>query len=298
MGGDWWAGVELRHLVALDAVAREGSFRGAAERLGYVQSAISHQIAALELLVGRRLVERSRGTRPLALTPPGEALLLHADAVISRMRAAQADLAAADGDGLPALRVGVTPDLNQRLAAPLLRACGLPVTLHEVPSPNAVVALLVRSELDLALTDAARPSDALEAAPLGDEPFVAVVHRNGRSGATPAFEAGAFHNLPLIAHAPSREHVVTQLRAHGVEPRFVFEAETGAVAQRLVAAGLGAAIVPRLAVDDRRVDTELVQLAPGLVGPRSIGAVWSRRRALRPDGAAFVEAARASSALG
>src|SRR3954449_4046440 len=105
MAGEWWSGIEMRHLVALDAVAREGSFRRAAERLGYVQSAISHQIAALEGLTGKRLIERSRGTRPIALTDAGEVLLAHADAVIARMRAAQADLAALDGEGTTTLRV-------------------------------------------------------------------------------------------------------------------------------------------------------------------------------------------------
>jgi DNA-binding transcriptional LysR family regulator len=103
MAADWWVGVELRHLVALEAVAREGSFRRAAERLGYVQSAISHQIAALESLVGHRLIDRSRGTRPLTLTPAGELLLSHAQVVIAQMRAAQADLSAANGNGAAAL---------------------------------------------------------------------------------------------------------------------------------------------------------------------------------------------------
>ena len=121
----------MRHLVALDAVAREGSFRRAATRLGYVQSAISHQIAALEGLIGKRLIDRSRGTRPLALTPAGEILLAHADALIARVRAAQADLAALDGEGVAALRVGATPDLLARLVPSLLRAYGAPVTLHE-----------------------------------------------------------------------------------------------------------------------------------------------------------------------
>ena len=96
----------MRHLVALDAVAREGSFRRAAERLGYVQSAISHQIAALESLVGQRLIDRSRGTRPLMLTPAGEVLLAHASLVIAQMRAAQADMSGANGNGSAAALQG------------------------------------------------------------------------------------------------------------------------------------------------------------------------------------------------
>ena len=135
----------MRHLVALDAVAREGSFRRAATRLGYVQSAISHQIAALEGLIGKRLIDRSRGTRPLALTPAGEILLAHADALIARVRAAQADLAALDGEGVAALRVGATPDLLARLVPSFLRAFGAPVTLHETPGTRTLLAALIRA---------------------------------------------------------------------------------------------------------------------------------------------------------
>jgi DNA-binding transcriptional LysR family regulator len=98
--------------------------------------------------------------------------------------------------------------------------------------------------------------------------------------------------LPLVAHEPTREHVEEQLRVHGVDPRFVLEAATGAAVQGLVAAGLGAAIVPRLVADERRVETVVLQLEPGLVAPRTIAAVWSRMQPPRTDAAAFVQAAR------
>jgi DNA-binding transcriptional LysR family regulator len=297
MAGEWWSGVELRHLVALDAVAREGSFRRAATRLGYVQSAISHQIAALESLTGKRLIERSRGTRPLSLTDAGEILLSHADAVIARVRAAQADLAALDGAGTAALRVGATPDLLARLVPSFLRVYGAPVSLHETSDTRALLASLVRGELDLALAETPLPKGPLDAAPLCADPFVVLLQAGAplaRLGRPVACDELA--RLPLIAHAPSRVHVEEQLRGHGVEVRFVLQAETGSGVQGLVAAGLGAAIVPRVAADERRAETEVAELMEGVVTPRSIAAVWSRAQSLTRDAAAFVEAARSACA--
>ena len=297
MAGEWWSGIELRHLVALDAVAREGSFRRAATHLGYVQSAISHQIAALENLTGKRLIERSRGTRPLALTEAGEILLSHADAVIARVRAAQADLAALDGNGAAALRVGATPDLLARLVPSFLRVYGAPVSLHETSDTRTLLAALVRGELDLALSETPLPKGPLDAAPLCADPFVVLFQAGAPLTRRRKPVAGVeLARLPLIAHAPSRAHVEEQLRTHGVEVRFVLQAETGSGVQGLVAAGLGAAIVPRVAADERRAETEVVDLADGVIAPRSIAAVWSRIQPLSRDAAAFVEAARSACA--
>src|SRR2546421_1219211 len=91
---DQWLGVELRHLAALEAVAEEGSFGRAARRLGYTQSAVSQQIAQLEKLVGATLVERPGGPKAVSLTDAGRLLLRHADAIVARLHAAQADMSA------------------------------------------------------------------------------------------------------------------------------------------------------------------------------------------------------------
>ena len=88
-----WPGVEIRLLVALERVAAAGSFSGAAQQLGYTQSAVSGQIVALERAVGARLIERVRGGRSLRLTREGEALCRHAVAITARVAAAQAELA-------------------------------------------------------------------------------------------------------------------------------------------------------------------------------------------------------------
>src|SRR3954471_22697939 len=69
-----WSGLEIRHLAALQAVADSGNFSRAADRLGYTQSAVSQQVAALERIVGVALFERPGGPRPVTLTPSGEVL--------------------------------------------------------------------------------------------------------------------------------------------------------------------------------------------------------------------------------
>src|SRR5688500_7193491 len=107
-----WLGVEVRHLAALEAVAREGSFGRAAEALGYTQSAISQQIQTLERIVGERLLERPGGPRAVSLTEAGQLLLRHAEAIVSRLHAAQADMTALVEGQAGSLRIGTFPSVG------------------------------------------------------------------------------------------------------------------------------------------------------------------------------------------
>src|SRR4051794_40912173 len=121
MGENQWLGIELRHLAGLEAIAREGSFRRAAKSLGYVQSAISGQIAALERAVGQRLVERSRGGGRIELTEAGQLVLQHSDAILARLQAAQADVAALAAGQAGGMRVGVPPAVGGGVLPPPVR---------------------------------------------------------------------------------------------------------------------------------------------------------------------------------
>src|SRR5438270_10065086 len=161
MEPDRWLGIELRHLTALEAVAREGSFGRAATTLGYTQSAVSQQIAALERIVGARLVDRPGGPRPVSLTEAGELLLRHAEAIVARLAAAQADLAAlAEGEG-GVLRVGIYQSVGQRILPELMRryATAWPrveIALTESASDEGLVSLVVRGVLDLTIAKLSR----------------------------------------------------------------------------------------------------------------------------------------------
>src|SRR5262249_34509748 len=149
-----WANLELRHLLALQAVAESGSFHKAAARLGYTQSAISSQIAALERLVGHRLVDRSASSRPVRLTESGELVLSPGRVVLSQVSAAQADLAAQSDCEGTRLRLGafqsvggtVVPALMSSLAQ---RCPELKVELTQTISDDQLFRLLSTDELDV-----------------------------------------------------------------------------------------------------------------------------------------------------
>lgn len=121
MRHETWLGVEMRHLAALDAIEREGSFRLAASTLGYSQSAVSSQIATLERLVGTRLVERpGRAATRARLTRGGEVLLRHARAIRAELAEAREELAECDAAGR--VRVGLFEGIGGTFIGPIAAA--------------------------------------------------------------------------------------------------------------------------------------------------------------------------------
>src|SRR6266536_3226102 len=120
MNANGWAGIELRHLLALRAVARSASFSRAAGELGYTQSAVSQQIATLERIVGLPLFQRPGGRRQVALSEAGELLLRHAGAVIDRLQSARADLAAFAEGAKGTLRIGAYESVSSRVLPAIL----------------------------------------------------------------------------------------------------------------------------------------------------------------------------------
>ncbi len=85
----WERDLEIRHLVALRAVAAERSFGRAGERLGFTQSAISQQIAALERVWARRSSTARVDHGPVELTPVGRVVLAHAESVLRQLSLAE-----------------------------------------------------------------------------------------------------------------------------------------------------------------------------------------------------------------
>src|SRR5438552_11230244 len=150
---DNWLGLELRHLIALKAVADQGSFGRAARHLGYTQSAVSQQIATLERIVGEQLVERPGGPRPVSLTEAGSLLLRHAESIVARLQAAQADLHALQAGEAGTLTVGAFQSIGARVLPELMRQFTeqwpqIEVMLDEIEE-DEIVGAVERGELDV-----------------------------------------------------------------------------------------------------------------------------------------------------
>ena len=293
-----WLGVELRHLAALQAVASEGTFGRAAEKLGYTQSAVSQQIATLERIVGERLVERPGGPRPVTMTEAGRVLLGHADSIVARLQAAQADLAALSSGEAGTLHVGTFQSVGVKILPEVLRRFraawpDVTIELSESHLDSELSERVERGELDVAFVQLPLDNPSLETMELLRDDYVLVCSLDSPLGTgrrPPSLAEIA--EQPLIGYRTCRttEMVVDQIRAAGGEPHFVFRSNENGVVQGLAGTGIGVALMPRLAVDENDTSLRIVELGPK-IAPRIVGIARHRDRYHSPAAQVFVATA-------
>jgi DNA-binding transcriptional LysR family regulator len=289
-----WHGVELRHLMALRAVATERSFSAAARMLGYTQSAVSGQILALERLIGARLFVRVRGTRPLELTDEGRILLGHATAMLARLEAAQIEMGAAREEPLPRLRVGTFWGVGGSLppaACRRLRSAFAQVDVREDPSVDALLNGLDRRRLDIAFTTLPLRDGPYECLPLLRDPYTVVVPRARKVALGCTITLDELAKLPVLTlegcPAQASLELVLQARGRPLEVRKRFD--TVAAVLAFVADGFGVGLLPSLALE-LPASLAAVQLDPR-VPPRVVALAWHRDTSLDALAQRFVDAA-------
>jgi DNA-binding transcriptional LysR family regulator len=291
-----WNSLEFRHLLALREIAKQGTFGGAADSLGYTQSAISQQLAALERIVGQRLLERPQGRRPTGLTPAGVMLLRHAEAVFARIQAARADLAVLAMNGGAPLRVGTYQSVGVHILPLVLRRFRdlwphVAVRAREEAGDSPLVSAVESGELDMTFVMLPVGPGPFETVELLHDPYVLVVPagselaRRGRP--LPLRELS---KLPLICFRTCRneQRIETYLRARGIELAVVFRSDDNMTVQAMVAAGMGIALVPRLSMLPPSEEVALVELAARLP-PRVLGLIWHKDRFQPPAASEFIQ---------
>jgi DNA-binding transcriptional LysR family regulator len=272
-------------LQVLSEVVKRGSFSAAADALSYTQSAVSQAIARLEAEVGATLVVRDRrGVKP---TAAGATLVEHAEAIFAQIEAAEADLAAVLGVRGGRLRVASFPSAGSTLmplAVAMFRR-GHPdvaLTLAE-GEPEEIAPRLRANEFDLALLFEfagvrERAGSGLRTVTLLEDPMHVALPGDHRLASKRALRLSDLREEDWVqtsASSPCARHVVRLCLAAGFEPNVTFESDDYETVQGLVAAGVGVALVPRLALSHVHPGVAVRALSPRSPARKVVAATMS-----------------------
>ena len=295
--------LNLERLRTLHAVATHGSLIAAAESLNVTTSAVSQALSKLEEEVGERLLER-RG-RSVGLTDAATLLSAHAARALSMLAEAEAELDARRGQVAGQLALGAFATAARGLAPAVLHHMqaaypALQVTLHEM-EPTDSIPLLERGGVDLVVAQdwvgapLALP-DGLVKAPLLDDVADIALPRAHRLAGRKTIALDDLAGEPWITWplgSICHDWLMQTLRRHGHDPLVRHTAFEYATQLALVAAGLGAAVLPRLGRGPVPAGVRVVGVTPAL--HRHVYAIWradaSRRTAITAAVAAFTAVA-------
>jgi DNA-binding transcriptional LysR family regulator len=262
--------LNVTRLGVLRAVARHGSFSGAADALGYTQPAVSRQVATLEAETGTVLVTRTpQGTR---LTEAGEVLVRHADEIFAQLDEAEAELGAVIGLQGGRLRLATFSSAAASIV-PLAIARfrdNYPAVdlIVEMLEPEDSIPALRAGELDIALTndaDAAATA-GLERVPLFDDPMYVAIPPGHRLAERDKVRLRDLAEEPWMlgttTSCPDARMFRQACAAAGFEPTIAFENDDYHAILGFVAAGVGVALIPDLAARAARRDVVIRSLGP------------------------------------
>jgi DNA-binding transcriptional LysR family regulator len=272
--------INVARLKVLDEVARRGSFSAAADALDYTQSAISQQIAALEQETGMILLQRH--PRGVSLTAAGQTLVGHAEGILARLESAEAALGEIAGLRGGRLRMASFPTAGATLMPPAIatfraRHPDVELTLAE-GEPEQIAPRLRAGEIDLALLfefgssagadEITRVADEITRVELLEDPLFLALPREHRLAKRRKLRLEDLRGEAWVqtsSASPCARHVVRICHAAGFEPNVAFESDDYQTVQGLVAAGVGVALIPELALFDRpptREDIAIRALSP------------------------------------
>lgn len=287
--------MELYQLGYFLEIARQRSFTRAAGRLHMAQPALSQQMKNLESELGTPLF--IRGRKEVQLTAAGKAFQPRAEALLIQAEAAKAvvsDVAALRGGRLTIA------------AIPSVSACLLPEVIHRFSKQHGKVELqliedsservadCVESGLaDIGFLQLPASKTAFTARTIITEPFVLLA---GKAHALAGQKALSLRQLAaesfIFYKGRARDTALESCRKAGFEPRIVCESGELGTVRALVAAGLGVAIVPRLAAGNLPATIRTLAIREPKM-QRQIAAVWQKGSALSPAATALLNLAAA-----
>ncbi|MCX2749942.1 LysR family transcriptional regulator [Arthrobacter sp. MI7-26] len=254
--------VNLLHLRTLLEVTRLGSFAAAATRLGYTASAVSQQMAALERDTGVELFHRS--ARSVVPSEAALTMVRHASKVLTDVETLLAAASRSTDSPAQELRLGIFPSLATYVLPDILRnprwkKLGIELRVWVAEPAQTIQGLRSGGELDLALVYQVGQSGlawphTLERQWIGDDDFRVVLPASWGIREDAEMQASQLSDMPWIIHHPGTSDAVVIERLFAscnLHPRVVAYSDDFHASLEMAAAGLGAALVPELALRHR-----------------------------------------------
>jgi len=287
--------MDIRQLRYFEAVARHRHFTRAADELHVAQSALSHQVRALESELGVELLRRT--TRTVQPTEAGELVAARARSVLAETVALRAEIDALRGLSRGQVNVGAMLfggelDIPSLLAQFTAAYPNIEIGLQEGTAQH-MNELLTAGRLDLAFALEATLPEGLAHLPLSTEDLAVALTPEHPLAGQDAVHVRDFADERLIAfHRGSsiRHAVDTAFERAGVVPRIALEANDLSLARSLVARGIGIAILPRSFLERPGAPITIRPLAPPL--RLEVVLWWRAQRRLSPAARAFVDFAQ------
>jgi DNA-binding transcriptional LysR family regulator len=292
--------MDLRQLRYLVALAEEHNFTRAAAREHIAQPALSQQIKRLEDELGLPLVERT--TRHVTITHAGRVLIARARRILAEVDAAQAELLGIRGLEAGHVTVGTMHtmgpvDVSLALAIFHERHPAIELTVREAASEE-LAEMLRDDELDLAFLSV---TERVESHELGlhqlvSEELVVLLPTGHRLAGRRKLRMAELRGEEFISYregARLRELLVSAGRAAGFEPQIKLESNESERIRRLVARGMGVAILPRSDAVAPGAEVAVVTLIDPPLS-RDITLAWRQGRRHPPAVNAFLALARAT----
>jgi DNA-binding transcriptional LysR family regulator len=281
--------MRLHLLKTFLAVARSRNITRAAAEVHLAQSSVSDQVQLLETELGADLFVRSK--MGLETTPAGEALKPFAEEILALAEEARAAVAAAAGKAAGPLTIGALETiaavkLPQWLSA--FRSDHPDIDLRlKIAGSGDLLRKLEDGGIDIAFCfDKGDPGERFVKRAISAEPLVLVASPGERPAPIgESLNALAARRFVATGAGCIYRHLLEKAFAEaGIPaPRLAAEADSIRALARLVAAGTGLALVPRLAVADALERGELIERPwPGPVQAVSLIALWRRRRVQPP----------------
>ncbi|MBI5067976.1 MAG: LysR family transcriptional regulator [Deltaproteobacteria bacterium] len=293
--------MDVRNLTCFVEVVRRGGFSRAGEALHLTQPAVSKAVKGLEEELGQPLLLRAG--RRVTLTDAGRGVYDRALAVLAGLRAIAEEVAEVGQVKRGTVRVGVPPMVGAVFFPPVLHDFrgqypGVTLEMRE-EGARRIEALLLDGELDAGATVLPADGSDFELLPLLRDVLCAVLPPRSPLARQRRVALGELREVPLVLYRADfalHGHILDACRREGFAPRVAAESSQWDFMAEMVAADVGAALLPRTVC--RRLDPARVKVLP-LAEPAlrwDLALAWRRGQHLTPAARAFVEVVRAEAA--